>query len=81
VGGTVAIVGGNVVFTPTASNGQPALLTIIDGNGSSTLTVNVAVTPVNDAPVKANTDMASTPINTLWLALRCLPTWTWTATR
>jgi hypothetical protein len=37
VGGTVAIVGGNVVFTPTASNGQPASLTVIDGNGSSTL--------------------------------------------
>ena len=67
VGGTVAIVGGNVVFTPTANFNGPASFTytVIDGNGGvSTATVNLAVNPVNDNPV-ANPDAASTPINTL----------------
>jgi len=54
VNGTVALVGGNVVFTPAANHNGPASFTYIvsDGNGgSSTATVNVTVTPVNDAPV------------------------------
>jgi hypothetical protein len=34
VGGTVAIVGGDVVFTPTANFSSPAsYLHVIDGNG------------------------------------------------
>ncbi len=51
--GTVAIVGGRVVFTPTADYSGPASFTytISDGQGgTSTATVNVNVTPVNDAP-------------------------------
>ena len=66
VGGTVALVGGSVVFTPTPNYNGPASFTytISDGNGgTSTATVNVTVSPVNDAPIAAN-DVASTPVNT-----------------
>jgi hypothetical protein len=66
VGGTVAIVGTNVVFTPTPNYNGPASFTytVIDGQGgSSTATVSLAVNPVNDAPVAAN-DIASTPEDT-----------------
>ena len=48
VGGTVSLSGANVVFTPTPNYNGPASFTytIIDGNGgTSTATVNVAVTP------------------------------------
>jgi len=60
--GTVALVGGNVVFTPAANYNGPASFTytVSDGNGgTSTATVNVTVTPVNDPPVAVN-DTAST---------------------
>ena len=66
VGGTVAIVGGQVVFTPTANYNGPASFTytVSDGQGgSATATVSVNVTAVNDAPVASN-DVRSTPINT-----------------
>ncbi|MGE5648788.1 MAG: cadherin-like domain-containing protein [Bacillota bacterium] len=52
--GTVALVNGNVVFTPDANyNGAASFTyTVSDGQGgSSTATVNVTVNPVNDAPV------------------------------
>ena len=63
VGGTVSLVGGNVVFTPNANFNGPASFTytISDGNGgSSTATVNVGVTPVND-PITA--DLTHDPVN------------------
>ncbi|WP_374368821.1 beta strand repeat-containing protein, partial [Piscinibacter sp.] len=56
VNGTVALVGGNVVFTPTANYNGPASFTytVSDGNGgtaNATVTVNVAA--VNDAPLNS----------------------------
>jgi VCBS repeat-containing protein len=56
--GSVALVGGNVVFTPAANYNGPASFTytVSDGNGgTATATVNVAVRPVNDNP-NAGTD-------------------------
>ncbi|MFT3956297.1 MAG: Ig-like domain-containing protein [Piscinibacter sp.] len=66
VNGTVALVGGNVVFTPAANYNGPASFTytVSDGNGgSSTATVNLTVNPVNDAPV-ANADFLTTAEDT-----------------
>ncbi len=57
VNGTVALVGGNVVFTPASNyNGAASFTyTITDGKGgTATATVNLQVTPVNDAPVAVN---------------------------
>ncbi|WP_052417262.1 retention module-containing protein [Cellvibrio mixtus] len=57
VNGTVALVGGNVVFTPASNyNGAASFTyTITDGKGGmATATVNLQVTPVNDAPVAVN---------------------------
>ena len=54
VNGSVALVGGNVVFTPAANYNGPASFTytVSDGNGgTSTATVTVNVAAVNDAPV------------------------------
>ncbi|MGY4828688.1 VCBS domain-containing protein [Sphaerotilaceae bacterium SBD11-9] len=54
--GTVAIVGGNVVFTPAANYSGPASFTYTasDGNGgTSTATVTVNVTAVADTPTLA----------------------------
>ncbi|MGE4230547.1 MAG: tandem-95 repeat protein, partial [Dongiaceae bacterium] len=62
VNGMVQLVGGNVLFTPAADYSGPASFTytVSDGNGgTSTATVNVTVSPVNDAPV-ANADAVST---------------------
>ncbi|TXH53829.1 MAG: tandem-95 repeat protein, partial [Burkholderiaceae bacterium] len=53
VNGTVALVGGNVVFTPTANYSGPASFTYTasDGQGgTSTATVTVNIAPVADAP-------------------------------
>ena len=52
--GTVALVAGNLVYTPDANyNGADAFTyTVSDGNGgTSTATVSLGVTPVNDAPI------------------------------
>ncbi|WP_255990032.1 retention module-containing protein [Chitinolyticbacter albus] len=52
--GSVALVNGNVVFTPASNYYGPASFTytISDGHGgTSTATVNLNVTSVNDAPV------------------------------
>ena len=51
--GTVALVNGNVVFTPTPNYNGPASFTytISDGHGGSdTATVTLNVVPVNDTP-------------------------------
>ncbi|MEJ5992767.1 Ig-like domain-containing protein, partial [Ramlibacter sp. PS3R-8] len=66
VGGTVALVGGNVTFTPNPNFTGTASYqyTISDGNGgTSTATVTVNVTPVQDAPT-ANNDTATTTEDT-----------------
>ncbi len=67
--GTVALVNGNVVFTPQANYNGPAQFsyTISDGQGgTSTATVNVTVGAVNDAPAAANaavTVVEDTPLS------------------
>ena len=60
--GSVALVGGNVVFTPDANyNGSATFTyTVSDGlGGLSTATVTLGIKPVNDAPV-AVADSATT---------------------
>ncbi|MFI8384433.1 cadherin-like domain-containing protein, partial [Pseudomonas sp. NPDC079069] len=60
--GTVALVGGNVVFTPNANYNGPATFTytVSDGKGGlSSATVTVGIKAVNDAPVAA-ADSATT---------------------
>ena len=54
--GTVALVSGQLVFTPAANYHGPASFTytITDGTVSAVATVNGTVTPVNDAPVASN---------------------------
>ena len=67
VNGTVALAGGNVVFTPTANFNGPASFTytVSDGHGAtSTATVAVAVNPVNDAPVNTTPTGWTTSENT-----------------
>ena len=66
VNGTVALVNGNVVFTPTKDfNGTGSFTyTVSDGHGgTSTATVTVGVTAVNDAPTLA-ADTATTKEDT-----------------
>ena len=60
-GGTVALVGGTVTFTPTANfNGAASFgYTVSDGQDTDTGTVVVTVTPVNDAPVATNDDVTT----------------------
>ena len=55
--GTVALVSGQLVFTPAANYHGPASFTytITDGSVSAVATVNGTVTPVNDAPVARTT--------------------------
>ena len=60
VHGTVAIVSGQVVFTPDANYNGPASFTytISDGNGGvDTATVNLNIVPVDDAPVLGNSSV------------------------
>jgi|GEM_PF-6306670 len=54
VGGTVQIVGSDVVFTPTPDTNGAASFSYTAGDGvwTSTATVDATVTPVNDAPVE-----------------------------
>ncbi|MGB4072523.1 cadherin-like domain-containing protein, partial [Pseudomonas sp.] len=54
--GSVALVGGNVVFTPNANYNGPATFTytVSDGQGgTASATVTIGVKPVNDAPTAA----------------------------
>mgnify|MGYP000508790167 CR=1 FL=1 len=53
VNGTVSMLGGQIVFTPTPNYNGPASFTytVSDGHGGTdTATVNIQVRPVNDAP-------------------------------
>lgn len=63
VNGTVALVGGNIVFTPDENyygEGASFTYTVSDGNGgTSTATVNVNVTSVNDLPVGKGTQIVT----------------------
>ncbi|ORE90818.1 tandem-95 repeat protein, partial [Aurantimonas sp. 22II-16-19i] len=62
VGGTVALVGGNVVFTPAADATGTASFTytVEDADGaSSTASVFLTITPVNDAPASGTPVTAS----------------------
>ena len=65
VGGTVSILGGNVIFTPTADyNGPASFHYTVEDNGttngvadpktSGTATASFTITEVNDAPTAAN---------------------------
>jgi CSLREA domain-containing protein len=65
VGGTVNLVGGNVLFTPTADyNGPASFQYTVEDNGttnsspdpltSATATVSFTITEINDAPVTVN---------------------------
>jgi VCBS repeat-containing protein len=59
--GTTSISGGTVIYTPAANyNGNDSfVVTASDGKGgTATQTINISVTPVNDAPVFAATSQA-----------------------
>ncbi|MDO8344438.1 MAG: Ig-like domain-containing protein, partial [Cellvibrio sp.] len=62
VNGSVSIVGGDVVFTPTPGYHGPASFTytITDGNSTSTATVSINVEKANTAPVANDDEAAST---------------------
>ncbi len=63
VNGTVELVNGNVVFTPTANYSGPASFeySVSDGNGgSATATATISISAVADAPV-LNAEPASVP--------------------
>ena len=69
VNGTVALVGGNIIFTPASNYNGPASFTytISDGRGgTSTATVSVNVVAANDPPVaiddSAGTTLEDTPV-------------------
>ncbi|WP_373974348.1 retention module-containing protein [Chitinibacter sp. SCUT-21] len=70
VNGTVALVDGQIVFTPVKDYNGPASFTytVDDGNGGTdTATVNITVTPVNDVPDAKNdnsTDAANDALTT-----------------
>lgn len=68
VNGTVALTGGNVVFTPTAHfNGSASFTyTVTDAvGGTANATVTVTVTPVADPPVVVSSNQTVTIGNTL----------------
>jgi Ca2+-binding RTX toxin-like protein len=73
--GTVALSNGNVVFTPDANYNGPASFTYTVGDGqggSTTATVNVNVTAVNDAPVAGNDAVTTSEDTPLVLAAASL---------
>ena len=72
-GGTVALTGGQITFTPTANYTGPAGFdyTLSDGTLTDTGHVTVTITPVNDPPVAVDDtatvaeDSGANPINVL----------------
>lgn len=67
-GGTLSLVNGNLVFTPNPNYFGPASFqyTISDGHGgTASATVNIDVTPVNDAPVARNDEGSVTASQSL----------------
>jgi fructose-specific component phosphotransferase system IIB-like protein len=72
VSGTVALdQNGNVTFTPAADYNGPASFTytVSDGNGgTTTATVDLTVTPVNDAPVAVDNAFSITEDSTLFIS-------------
>jgi Ca2+-binding RTX toxin-like protein len=73
--GTVTLSGGNVLFAPAANYNGPASFTytVSDGQGgSTTATVNVNVTAVNDAPVAGNDSVTTSEDTPLVLAAAAL---------
>ncbi len=68
--GSVALVGGQLIFTPAANYNGPASFTytISDGTVTATATVSGTVTPVNDAPVDGNETNTATEDVTLTVA-------------
>jgi hypothetical protein len=73
--GTVSLSNGNITFTPAANYNGPASFTytVSDGQGgSTTATVNVNVTAVNDAPVAGNDAVTTTEDTPLVLASSAL---------
>ncbi len=70
VNGSVAMVGGEIIFTPSADyNGDASFTyTISDGKGGTdTATVNIDVTPVNDAPVAVNDTISDAVEDTAYI--------------
>ena len=65
-GGSVAVSGGVLDFTPAANSNAPVTLsyTVSDGELSDVGSVSVSITPINDAPV-ATADSATTSEDTL----------------
>jgi hypothetical protein len=73
VGGTVSLIGANVVFTPTADfNGPASYGYTLQDNGTtagvndfktSTATVSFTISEVNDPPVGVNDTLSDVPIN------------------
>jgi len=61
--GTVSLINGTVTFTPIANYNGPASFTytVSDGNGgTSTATVNLSISPVNDRPDAVNDSIVVT---------------------
>ncbi|HET9820653.1 MAG TPA: tandem-95 repeat protein, partial [Burkholderiaceae bacterium] len=75
VNGTVALVAGNIVFTPAADYNGPASFTytVSDGHGgTATATVDVTVSAVNDAPVARDDALATSEDSALVISASTL---------
>jgi hypothetical protein len=75
VNGTVSLVAGTITFTPNANYNGPASFTytVIDSNGGrATGTVNITVTPVNDAPVAVDDSYSTNEDTALVIAAAAL---------
>lgn len=72
VGGTVALVNGQVTFTPAPNfNGEASFqYTVSDGHGAtSTATATVSVAPINDAPITTADSYVTHPGNAAHIPL------------
>ncbi|HSC69137.1 MAG TPA: cadherin-like domain-containing protein, partial [Cellvibrio sp.] len=73
--GIVALVNGNIIFTPAVNYSGPASFTytVKDGKGGSdTATVNLTVEPANDAPVATSNSAVVVPNATLSIPVTSL---------